>query len=200
MNKKIIGIAGFARSGKDTLAKTIASLLEEKGKKTRLFSFAKALKSDIDNFCVEKFNISAFCDNSDLKAKIRPMLIAYGNCQRESTLGTYWINRLKPDIDIFFKNGGEYAIVSDLRFKEFEYDEYDFFRSFVQNFVFPVSLFNRDGKLNDAAHESEKKSFPFFLQNSDHNIEWAKSEDESYIREKANECIKLITNKYEQTK
>lgn len=200
MNKNIIGISGFARSGKDTLAKTLKSLLEERGHTVGLFSFASSLKSDIDNFCIEKFNISAFCESSELKAKIRPMLIAYGNCQRNATGGSFWIDRLKPEINRFFDSGGEYAIVSDLRFKEFEYDEYDYFREFERNFVFTVSLFDENGKINSAAHESEKKSFPFFLQNSDYNVEWSKSSDENYIKEKAGECVKLIINKYDDPK
>lgn len=197
MKKTIIGIAGFARSGKDTLAKSIKTGLEKQGVKVGLFSFAKALKDDIDSFCVEKFNISAFCEESASKSKIRPILIAYGNCQRNATSGGYWIERLKPEIESFFNSGGDCAIVTDLRFKEFEYDEYDFFRSYDRNFIITVSLFDNNGELNPAAHKSEEKSFPFLLSNSDYNVEWTKSNDKDYIALKANECIKLIKNKYD---
>lgn len=197
MKKTIIGIAGFARSGKDTLAKSIKLLLEEEGAKVGLFSFAKALKTDIDPFCVEKFNISAFCEESESKSKIRPILIAYGNCQRNITSGSYWIERLKPEIDFFLNSGGDYALVTDLRFKEFKHDEYDFFRNFDRNFIITVSLFDGSGKLNQAAHESEQKNFPFLLSHSDYNLEWSKSDDKAYINNKANECIKLIKSKYD---
>lgn len=197
MKKTIIGIAGFSRSGKDTLAKNIKLLLEKEGNKVGLFSFAKALKTDINSFCVEKFNISAFCEESELKSKIRPILIAYGNCQRNVTSGGYWIERLKPEIEVFFNSGGDYALVTDLRFKEFEHDEYDFFRNFDRNLIITVSLFDGNGRLNPAAHESEGKSFPFLLSNSDYNVEWTKSSDKDYITSKANECIKYIKNKYD---
>lgn len=197
MKKTIIGISGFARSGKDTLAKHIKKQLQNQGFSVSLFSFARALKQDIDEFCSSRFGISSFCEDSSQKEKIRPMLIAYGNCQRNITNGAYWINKVKPQVDSFFSGGGDFAIISDLRFKEFDYDEYDFFRSYPRNLIFTVSLINEDGSSNRAAHESEEKSFPFFLSNSDFNLKWNKTSDQNYLFAKAKECANIILNKYE---
>lgn len=197
MKKTIIGISGFARSGKDTLAKSVKRCLEDQGFKVSLFSFAQALKYDIDDFCSSKLGITSFCEDTSQKEKIRPMLIAYGNCQRNITNGTYWINRVKPQVDSFFSGGGDFAIISDLRFKEFDYDEYDFFRSYPKNLIFTVSLVNEDGIMNGAAHESEERSFPFFLSNSDFNLKWNKTNDQTYIHNKAKECSNIILKKYE---
>ena len=46
---KLIGIAGFARTGKDSLASMIKFLLEEDSHKCKISSFAQHLKKDLDS-------------------------------------------------------------------------------------------------------------------------------------------------------
>lgn len=194
-NKTIIGISGFARSGKDTFAKLLAERLEMDKVKTTILSFAFSLKADIDTFCLSKINISAFTEETDLKSKIRPILIAYGACQRSTSNGTYWLEKIKPEIDLFFNNGGNVVIVPDLRFKEYSFDEYDFIRSYESNLVLTISKTNADGTQNEPAHESESRNFPFFLQNSDLNVNWNSSSDPVYLNSKIDDCIQLINKK-----
>jgi hypothetical protein len=194
-NKTIIGISGFARSGKDTFAKLLAERLEMDKIKTTILSFAFSLKADIDTFCLSKINISAFTEETDLKSKIRPILIAYGACQRSISNGTYWLEKIKPEIDMFFNNGGDVVIVPDLRFKEYSFDEYDFIRSYESNLVLTISKTNADGTQNEPAHESESRNFPFFLQNSDLNVNWNSSSDPVYLNSKIDDCIQLINKK-----
>jgi len=194
-NKTIIGISGFARSGKDTFAKLLAERLEMDKIKTTILSFAFSLKADIDTFCLSKINISAFTEETDLKSKIRPILIAYGACQRSISNGTYWLEKIKPEIDMFFNNGGNVVIVPDLRFKEYLFDEYDFIRSYESNLVLTISKTNADGTQNEPAHESESRNFPFFLQNSDLNVNWNSSSDPVYLNSKIDDCIQLINKK-----
>jgi hypothetical protein len=193
-NKTVIGISGFARSGKDTLASLLNSKLNERGFRSKIFSFATALKLDMESFLVDKFGISPFTNESDLKSKIRPLLIAYGNAQRDSSKGTYWFNRLKPEIDSFFENNGSVAIIPDLRFKQYEFDEFDFIKSYSSNFIVTVSRQLKDGSMNKAAHSSEEGSFPFFVKNSDHDLIWGTHSDKSLIEQEAKQCIDSIFN------
>ena len=153
-NKKIvIGISGYARSGKDTLASILKSSFTENKIKAKIFSFAFALKNDIDSFCLSKIGISAFTEDTDQKSKIRPMLISYGQVQRGTSSGTYWLKKLKPEIDQFFENGGDVAVVSDLRFKEFEFDETDFIKSYKNNAIVTISRIMENGMLNFSGKE-----------------------------------------------
>jgi len=193
-NKTVIGISGFARSGKDTLASLLNSKLNERGFRSKIFSFATALKLDMESFLVDKFGISPFTNESDLKSKIRPLLIAYGNAQRDSSKGTYWFNRLKPEIDSFFENNGGVAIIPDLRFKQYEFDEFDFIKSYSSNFIVTVSRQLKDGSMNKAAHSSEEGSFPFFVKNSDHDLIWGTHSDKSLLEQEAKQCIDSIFN------
>lgn len=191
MNNILVGIAGYARSGKDTMASLIRSHLDSLGIQTKTFSFARELKEDLDDFCTEKFKISAFEEDSEKKSKIRPLLVAYGNCQRNISEGKYWMEKIKPYVDGFLNtNGPAVAIITDVRFKKYKFDEYDFVRSFLKNCLFTVS---REGV--GPANSDESENFPFFESHADLNVKWSSSQDGDYLQTKIKPCIEAILNK-----
>jgi hypothetical protein len=197
-NKFVIGISGFARSGKDTLAGRLSERLSGQGLSVKILSFAHALKSDIDSFCKTKIGISAFTEETELKSKIRPILIAYGASQRQISGGRYWLDKLKPEVDDFFSASGNVVIIPDLRFKEYDFDEYDFVKSYRDNLILTVSKTLENGDQNPPAHESESKNFPFFLEKSDYNLFWNSSKDEEYLSKKTTECLNIFNSKLNQ--
>jgi hypothetical protein len=195
-NKKtVIGISGYARSGKDTLASLLKESLNQAEIKAKVFSFAFALKSDINDFCMSKIGISSFSEVTELKSKIRPILIAYGEVQRNISSGTYWLNKLKPEIDSFFDDGGSVAIVSDLRFKEYEFDEVDFIRSYSNNMIITVSRIMENGILNTAAHESEAKNLPRISRIADYELTWNTNDNKNELKNQSQKCIDLLFSK-----
>jgi len=171
-NQLIIGISGFARSGKNTLAEIIKDFCHSKKVDAKIFSFAFQLRQDLNSFCKEKFNISAFSEVTEEKNKIRPILISYGEVQRGLSRGSYWWQKLKPEINNFFRNGGNVAIISDLRFKEYEFDELEYIRSYPNSCIFCVSRKNESGELVPPAHQSEADNFPKICKKSDINLIW----------------------------
>jgi hypothetical protein len=171
-NKIIIGVSGYARSGKNTLSEVIKNYCLSKSIDAKIFSFAFALRLDLNSFCKEKFNISAFTEQTEEKTKIRPLLISYGEVQRRISKGSYWWNKLKPEINNFFKNGGDVAIISDLRFKEYDFDEIDFIRSYPNNLIYCVTRKNEHGEIVPAAHESEVENFPKICKKADVHLTW----------------------------
>lgn len=193
-NNLIIGISGFATSGKDTCASLISNYLSNIQISAKIFSFANSLKDEINPFCLEKIGISAFTNDPSLKSKIRPILIAYGQIQRSISNGTYWINKINPQIINFFNSGGNVAIIPDLRFKEFEYDELDFIKSFNNSIIVNVERINR-GKKIKAAHDSENDYYDILYKESDIKIKWNSSNDLKYLNSKVSELIKLINLK-----
>jgi len=196
MKKLIIGISGFATSGKDTCASLVHSYLSHAGLKSKTFSFANALKQDIDNFCTQKIGISAFTTDPILKSKIRPILISYGQIQRNLSNGTYWIYKVEPQINEFFNSGGDVAIVPDLRFKEFEYDELDYIRSFNNSIVVNIERINDDQQIK-AAHVSENQFYDILYKESDVKIKWESSNDVGYLNSQISDLIKLINLKFD---
>ena len=75
MNNVIIGVTGFARSGKDTFFKESSKLLSKA--QCHRYAFADALKHESDDFLKKNVGISAFTDAED-KELIRPFLVTYG--------------------------------------------------------------------------------------------------------------------------
>jgi hypothetical protein len=193
--KLLIGISGYARSGKDTLASILKESLLSSGIKTKVFSFAFSLKNDINDFCNSKIGISSFTEVTELKNKIRPILIAYGQVQRNISNGTYWLNKLKPEIDNFFIDGGTVAIVSDLRFKEYEFDEVDFIRSYKNNMIITVSRIMENGILNTAAHESESENLPRISRAADYELTWNTNENKNELKSQSQKCLDLLYSK-----
>lgn len=193
--KIVVGISGYARSGKDTLAHIVRDSLLQSGIKTKIFSFAYALKDDINDFCLSKIGISSFSEITELKSKIRPILIAYGEVQRSISNGTYWLNKLKPEIDSFFENDGSVAIISDLRFKEYEFDEVDFIRSYKDNMIITVSRIMENGILNTAAHESEAENLPRISRIADYELTWKTNENKNELKNQSQKCLDLLYSK-----
>lgn len=191
MKKLIIGISGFATSGKDTCASLVHSYLGHAGLNSKTFSFANALKQDIDDFCTQKIGISAFTTDPLSKTKIRPILISYGQIQRNLSNGTYWIYKVDPQINEFFDSGGNVAIVPDLRFKEFEYDELDYIRSFDDSIVVNVERIDSNNLIK-AVHDSENEYYKILYNESDIKIKWQSSNDLVYLNSKISDLINLI--------
>ena len=170
-SKLTIGVSGFARSGKNSLCDLLKKQAEISGLKAKMFSFAFALKEDLDDFCKKSFDISSFCE-TDQKNIIRPILIAYGECQRSVSGGSYWWKKIMRDVNAFYESGGDVAIVSDLRFKQYDLDEVDYIRSYANSLVFCVERTLKDGKKIEPAHESEKINIPLIAKSSDLILRW----------------------------
>ena len=116
LNKKplVLGVGGFARSGKDTFVKIAKKILKEHGYSSIRLAFADALKEEIDHFLKECYGISAWTDDLDEKSVIRPLLVAHG-CQKRVQCPTYWIDKIDQTIEnIHF--GEDVIFISDCRF------------------------------------------------------------------------------------
>lgn len=94
---KILGVSGYARSGKDTFAKYARELLLEKDIALVRFAFADKLKANINQFLVQKLGISANTRNDFEKKIIRPLLVGYGESARLLDKD-YWINELRESM------------------------------------------------------------------------------------------------------
>ena len=88
----IIGLAGVARSGKDSFF-NFCKDLNLGGNTSEKIAFAWCLKEELEDFLVEKFNINPFTEDKEQKEIIRPILVAYGMTKRHVTKGRYWIDK-----------------------------------------------------------------------------------------------------------
>jgi hypothetical protein len=95
----VIGVGGFARSGKDTFVKIARKILKEHGYSSMKLAFADALKEEIDPFLVTNYGISAWTDDTEQKKIIRPFLVAHGCGKRQQTNGQYWVDKIDKEIE-----------------------------------------------------------------------------------------------------
>jgi hypothetical protein len=114
--KKLIGISGFARSGKDTFYERAAKILAKDEKKSHRIAFADALKNELNELLIKNVDISAFTENNEEKELIRPLLVTYGTEIRRKLNQNCWIERVQPRV-IHHLNEGDYVFVTDVRFE-----------------------------------------------------------------------------------
>lgn len=123
---KVIGIAGYARCGKDTFVEIAKKILRKNRYTPIRMAFADMLKDEVASMLKDNnFNAAVKTDDSVAKSLIRPLLVWWG-CQRrhESEGGLYWVNKVDAQIqDIIndYQSGGMsteriVVLISDVRF------------------------------------------------------------------------------------
>ncbi len=156
----IIGLCGVARSGKDSFY-NFCKDLDFNSNPNFSFAFAEDLKSELNNFLLDSFGITAFTEDSKEKEIIRPMLVSYGMAKREMSNGAYWIKKifkkiLKMDQGVPFCYNNN-CFITDVRFE----NEFNAVKA-LNGFTFQVNAFNSPFKYDDK-HESEIL-FPRFCE------------------------------------
>jgi len=113
---QLIGICGFARTGKDSLARFLEGLLSNPNQRCKLTSFAYYLKKDIDAFLQSRLNISAFTEDPTEKEIIRPLLVCWGTEIIRNKIDTdYWIRKMH-NVRAVHRSQGITTIIPDVRF------------------------------------------------------------------------------------
>ena len=123
---KVIGIAGYARCGKDTFVKIAIDLLKKNGYTPMRLAFADMLKDEVTQMLNGfRFKGRVKTDDPIIKTQMRPLMVWWG-CQRrfESEGGLYWVNEVDNHIQDIIndaRSGGMttermVALVSDVRF------------------------------------------------------------------------------------
>lgn len=112
----LIGITGFARSGKDTFYELSASYLETINKKSKRFAFADVLKSECDELTLKHTGISCFTSDDREKFLIRPLLVAYGTHLRRELNPNCWIDGIKSEVSSSLEIL-DFVFITDVRFK-----------------------------------------------------------------------------------
>lgn len=111
LDYKVIGIAGSARSGKDTLGENFKNILCDAGIKSETYAFADELKLSVDSLLQKELGISAFTEDSKEKSLIRPFLVFWGTEVMRKQNDNVWIEKLEGNL---YNN--QVNIITDMRF------------------------------------------------------------------------------------
>jgi len=181
---KIIGICGFARSGKDSFANFLHSCFPQTIKKA---SLAYELKKDLDSFLISKIGISAFTEEPEQKEIIRPLLISWGtDVIRNNFSKTYWIEKIDKKVVENF-NSGFITVIPDVLFKnEIEWVKQNGISIYIQRQgCFPVgAIENETAELKNMANyvfewskmkDFERSGLKMVKDFSDQNLLWLKN-------------------------
>lgn len=160
----MIGISGLARSGKNTLADSLAPIIEQELKlKVKFYSFAEALRKDCDTFLIKNLGISAFSEEPEEKKYIRSILVAYGESMKSLHGKEIWADRLKIAIESDISKEKLFPIITDVRF-DFEAD------MIKEEFGGAVVHISREG--NEPPNEIEKLNDPLVSAKADIKHFW----------------------------
>ena len=179
LDYKIIGIAGNARSGKDTLGENFEKILADQGIKAQRLSFAFELRKSLDEFLIKETGISAFTKDENEKNLIRPLLVCWGTDIMRKLNDNIWIEKIEPSLLNDHVN-----IITDLRFP----NELKWIK---ENNGFSL-LIKRDGI--NPANEYEKLHNENMAQDVDLEFEIGNFDDKKLIQLTANEILNSLIN------
>lgn len=186
MNKLYIGIAGYARSGKDLCGKITQNILAQHEFTPQRFALADELKVDVEEFLTTKCNISPYTEDPKEKERIRTFLVWYG-CYQRFRQPDYWIKQIEKSVEI--NPWVDVVVCTDIRFK----NEADWIHS-KDGWLIHLTKYTKEspdaGKTwvrnyQKAPNEEETKNDPIVKGLADYKIVW---EDLS-----VNESVKIST-------
>lgn len=102
MTTKLIGVGGFARSGKDTFVGISKKILERNGYNLVRVAFADKLKEEIDLMLqTNNFSADVYTQDTQTKSLIRPLMVWWGCQRRNESNGLYWVKNIDEKIKNF---------------------------------------------------------------------------------------------------
>jgi hypothetical protein len=166
----MIGISGYARSGKDTFGEALQRILKEYGIKAKTYALATQLKHDITFLTEGDFNISAFTKDDQEKKIIRPLLVGYGEAWRRAD-PEHWLSIVDSNLE-----PKTLPIITDIRYE----NEADYILE-NQGFLLNLKRNLPNGELIGPANIEEEKNSPFVEAKSSFHFVWQTVEDQKTI-------------------
>lgn len=177
MSVLYIGIAGVARSGKDSLALEIENLIRSyKGKTIYRTSLAQPLKEDCKDFIKQYLGLNVFTDNNEEKATFREFLVWYGKVKRQQTEGKYWTNLLDERVKKFQP---DVCIIPDVRYQQYEQDEVSWLKAKENNILIHLQRIAINGEIVPPANMDESINDSIIQNSGDYKIVWPTFTDEN---------------------
>lgn len=175
-NLTIIGISGYATSGKDTFAKIAWNeLFKRRNTVCKIFNFAEDLKNIVNVITIPHISIDCARVSKEVKPKIRCILVGVGEGFRNVD-EYFWVKTVKSKIDAELRyqrengfNFKTYVFTCDVRFN----NEAEWIKSHKNGFIISIS---REGI--SAPNSQEMKNIPEIASKyADLSVLWPSIQD-----------------------
>ena len=167
---KVIGVSGYARSGKDAFCNIAIDILGKNGICAKQYSFAEKVKEDVNPFLSKMCGISAWTQVPEEKKSIRDFFVWYATTFWRTRDPKHWIRgvdtQLKAD-----GNDVDIALISDVRYT----NECEWVHSW-SGYVVHIESWKKSSEFEkiylDAPNAEESKNDPLVKLQSDYKLEW----------------------------
>lgn len=190
----LLGVGCIARVGKDTFFKIFSDILKEYNIETERVAFADQLKAEVDQFCREKYRISAFTKDPEEKETIRDCFVSHGKIMRKLSEGKYWTSLVQPIVDNYI-NHGKLVICTDVRFSEFQSDEINWLKEKNKGIYIHLNRFDENGNKFPPINEEEAKNEKILQNRADFKLNWSSSNDLDYLTDTVKLQLKDLLKK-----
>lgn len=176
-NYRVIGLSGYAGSGKDLFFKILSKKLD-----IRRYALADELKLDVRDQIKRSHNIDVLNCNREEKNSIRSLLVDYGTEKRKITNGRYWIDKINEKVLPIKEN----ICVTDIRYASYEKDEAEWIKEELDGVLVWIDQYTVDHNegariMNNAPNEEEAVNGPKIRDYADYVIEWECQKDKTKL-------------------
>ena len=194
MQNKIIGVAGCARSGKDTFFNILQKYIPE----VEQVALAFELKKDLDDFVKSKIGISIFTDETKEKSLIRGLMVEYGKIKRHQTEGAYWTCLAQKKINEILR-ADKIPVITDIRYDIYPKDEFHWLKNDNNGVMVHVTRMFGNDEI-PPANEEESINNEKLRSKADYSIEWNTVESNHIASEdeNLNEIVKGFIKYYDK--
>jgi len=166
-NKTIIGVSGYAGSGKDLFY----SVLCKKRPEFKRKSLADKLKENLRGKILQEDNIDILDCSREEKNSVRNKLVDYAKSKRLSTSGRYWLSLLDAEIKIEESS----ICITDIRYDDYEFDEVHWLLNELEGVLVHIErydIINNNKKFFEAPNEEERRNEPRLKAKALYNLQW----------------------------
>lgn len=168
---RLLLIAGRARVGKDTFARTSNDLFGY----MPCIAFADALKEEINDEMVRRYDISAFTQDPKEKSVIRPHLVELGRKRRAEDVN-HWVKKVEPEVKEWLE-AGETVLVTDNRYA----NEARWGKALGGKVLY-IERIQEDGRPVPPANDEEAANDAEVRALADYVLSWGESDYETRAR------------------
>ena len=188
---KVIGLSGFAGSGKDLFYQILSKKLD-----IARYALADELKLDCRDYIKKTNGIDILECTREEKNTVRHLLVEYGSRKRKITNGRYWIDKLNEKMCPIKEN----VCVTDIRYDFYEKDEAHWIQKELGGVLVWIDQYNVDVNegawiMNKAPNEEEAINGPKIKACADYVIEWEYTKNEKKLTRHVDDFVEWLNGR-----